>query len=106
MIRGFLADGTVFASGKAAASYLELNPSTRSSGTASQPSRAITKGRPRGAPVGVLPSANAARRQDPQLAGFYHQLMTEHGHGHTQACVAVARKLRTRVRNPSRGVRP
>jgi len=59
----------------------------------SQPSRAITKGRPRGAPVGVLPSANAARRQDPQLAGFYHQLMAEHGHCHTQACVAVARKL-------------
>jgi hypothetical protein len=38
-------------------------------------------------------AANAARRQDPQLAAFYHQLMTEHGHCHTQACVAVARKL-------------
>jgi hypothetical protein len=38
-------------------------------------------------------AANAARRQDPQLAGFYHRLMTEHGHCHTQACVAVARKL-------------
>ena len=38
-------------------------------------------------------AANAARRHDPQLAGFYHRLMTEHGHCHTQACVAVARKL-------------
>ena len=38
-------------------------------------------------------AANAARRQDPQLAGFYHRLMTQHGHCHTQAAVAVARKL-------------
>jgi hypothetical protein len=51
------------------------------------------QGRARGAPVGVFQAANAARRQDPQLARFYHQLMTEHGHCHTQACVAVARKL-------------
>ena len=43
VIRGFLADGTAFASGKAAASYVGLNPSTWSSGTVSQPSRAITK---------------------------------------------------------------
>ena len=42
-------------------------------------------------------AANAARRQDPQLAGFY-QLMTKHGHCHTQACVAVARKLVERTR--------
>ena len=38
-------------------------------------------------------AANGARRTDPQLAGFYHRLMTEHGHCHTQATVAVARKL-------------
>jgi Transposase IS116/IS110/IS902 family/Transposase len=56
VIRGFLADGTAFGSGKAAASYIGLNPSTWSSGTVSQPSRAITKEGPRSAPVGVLPS--------------------------------------------------
>jgi uncharacterized protein YjhX (UPF0386 family) len=38
-------------------------------------------------------AANGARRSDPQLAAFYHRLMTEHGHCHTQATVAVARKL-------------
>ena len=38
-------------------------------------------------------SANGARRRDPQLAAFYHRLMTEHGHCHTQASVAVGRKL-------------
>jgi hypothetical protein len=43
VIRGFLAEGSAFASAKAAASYVGLNPSTWSSGTVSQPSRAITK---------------------------------------------------------------
>jgi transposase len=93
VIRGFLADGTVFTSGKAAASYVGLNPSTWSSGMVSQPSRAITKEGPAVLRLAFFQAANAARRQDPQLARFYHQLMTEHGHCHTQACVAVARKL-------------
>src|SRR5215208_6954803 len=64
-----------------------------SSGTVSQPSRAITKEGPAVLRLAFFQAANAARRQDPQLAGFYHRLMTEHGHCHTQACVAVARKL-------------
>ncbi|QSZ51486.1 hypothetical protein AYX22_22535 (plasmid) [Arthrobacter sp. D5-1] len=34
---------------------------------------------------------------DPQLAAFYHRLMTEHGHCHTQATIAVARKLAERT---------
>lgn len=38
-------------------------------------------------------SANAARRVDPQLAALYCRLMTERGHCHTSATVAVARKL-------------
>jgi hypothetical protein len=42
-------------------------------------------------------AANGARRTDPQLARFYYQLMTEHAHCHTQACVAVARKLAERT---------
>jgi transposase len=83
VIRGFLADGTVFASGKAAASYVGLNPSTWSSGTVAQPSRAITKEGPAVLRLAFFQAANAARRQDPQLARFYHQLMTEHGHCHT-----------------------
>jgi hypothetical protein len=93
VVRGFLADGTRFASAKAAASYVGLNPSTWSSGTGSQPSRAITKEGPSMLRLAFFQAANAARRQDPQLAGFYHRLMTEPGHCHTQACVAVARKL-------------
>lgn len=42
-------------------------------------------------------AANAARRSDPQLAAFYHQLMTARGHCHTSAAVAVARKLAERT---------
>ena len=34
---------------------------------------------------------------DPQLAAFYYRLMTEHGHCHTQATIAVARKLAERT---------
>jgi transposase len=93
IVRGFLADGTMFANAKAAASYVGLNPSTWSSGTVSQPSRAITKEGPAVLRLAFFQAANAARRQDPQLADFYHRLMTQHGHCHTQACVAVARKL-------------
>jgi transposase len=93
VIRGFLADASTFSSAKAAASYVGLNPSTWSSGTVSQPSRAITKEGPAVLRLAFYQAANAARRQDPQLAGFYHRLMTQQGHCHTQACVAVARKL-------------
>ena len=93
VVRGFLADASGFASGKAAASYVGLNPSTWSSGTVVQPSRAITKEGPGVLRLAFYQAANWARRQDPQLAAFYYRLMTEHRHCHTQATVAVARKL-------------
>ena len=93
VVRGFLGDGDTFTSAKAAASYVGLNPSTWSSGTVTQPSRAITKEGPAVLRLAFFQAANGARRNDPQLAGFYHRLMTEHGHCHTQATVAVARKL-------------
>jgi transposase len=70
VVRGFLADGAAFASGKAAASYVGLNPSTWSSGTVSQPSRAITKEGPAVLRLAFFQAANGARRQDPQLAAF------------------------------------
>ena len=93
VVRGFLGDAAMFSSPKAAASYVGLNPSTWSSGTVSQPSRAITKEGPAVLRLAFFQAANGARRRDPQLAAFYHRLMTEHGHCHTQATVAVARKL-------------
>jgi hypothetical protein len=93
VVRGFLADASGFASAKAAASYVGLNPSTWSSGSVVQPSRAITKEGPAVLRLAFYQAANWARRQDPQLAAFYYRLMTEHRHCHTQATVAVARKL-------------
>ena len=68
VVRGFLADATGFASAKAAASYAGLNPSTWSSGTVSQPSRAITKEGPAVLRLAFYQAANGARRTDPQLA--------------------------------------
>jgi len=38
-----------------------------------------------------------ARRVDPQLAAYYQHLMVERGHCHTQASVAIARKLAERI---------
>jgi len=43
-------------------------------------------------------AAGGARRADPQLAAYYQHLMVERGHCHTQATVAVARKLVERTR--------
>ncbi len=40
----------------------------------------------------------AGRRTDPQLAAFYHRLMTTQRHCHTQATIAVACKLAERTR--------
>jgi len=92
-VRAFLGDGSGFTTAKAAAAYVGIVPSTWSSGTVTQPSRAITKEGPAVLRLAFYQAANAARRRDPQLAAFYHRLMSERGHCHTQATVAVARKL-------------
>lgn len=92
-IRAFLADGAGFASAKQAACYVGLTPSNWSSGTVTQPSRAITKEGPSVLRLAFYLAGNAARKSDPQLAALYYRLMVTHGHCHTQATVAVARKL-------------
>lgn len=92
-VRAFLGDGTGFTGAKAAASYVGMTPSTWSSGTVTQPSRTITKEGPPVLRLAFYQAAGAARRVDPQLAAFYQHLMVERGHCHTQATVAVARKL-------------
>ena len=96
-IRAFFGDGSTFGSAKEAACYTALVPSNWSCGTVVQPSRAITKQGPAGLRLACYQAANTARTIDPQLAALYHRLMLEHGHCHTQANVAVARKLVERV---------
>jgi transposase len=92
-VRAFLGDGCAFTTAKAAASYVGMNPSTWSSGTVVQPSRAITKEGPAVLRLAFYQAAGGARRVDPQLAAFYRHLMVDRGHGHTKATVAIARKL-------------
>jgi transposase len=92
-VRAFLGDGSGFSSAKAAASYVGMTPSTWSSGTITQPSRAITKEGPPVLRLAFYQAAGGARRTDPHLAAYYQHLMLERGHCHTQATVAVARKL-------------
>ena len=92
-VRAFLGDGGAFTTAKAAASYVGMNPSTWSSGTVVQPSRAITKEGPAVLRLAFYQAAGGARKSDPQLAAFYRHLMVDRGHSHTKATVAVARKL-------------
>jgi transposase len=96
-VRAFLGDGTGFGSARAVGSYVGITPSNWSSGMVVQPSRAITKEGPAALRLAFYQAANSARASDPQLAAFYHRLMVEHGHCHTQANVAVARKLAERT---------
>jgi transposase len=97
IIRAYLGDGHRFSCGQQCASYAGLTPSTWSSGTVRQPRRAITKEGPAILRLALFQSANAARRVDPQFAAFYQRLMTKRGYCHSQATVAVARKLAERI---------
>ena len=45
----------------------------------------------------LIQTYQLARGSDPQLAAFYRHLMVDRGHGHTEATVAVARKLNERT---------
>lgn len=96
-IRAFMGDGSRFPSAKHAGSFVGVAPSNWSSGTTTQPSRAITKEGPAALRLAFYQAANAARAVDPQLAGFYRMLMVERGHCHAQATIAIARKLVART---------
>jgi transposase len=91
IVRSYFGDGDHFDDAKAAQSYVGMNPSNWSSGTVTQPSRAITKEGPEELRLAFYQAANAARMVDPQLANFYRRLMLERGHCHAKA--TVARKL-------------
>jgi transposase len=97
VVRAFLGDGSQFPTAKEAQAYVGICPSNWSSGTVTQPSRAITKEGPEELRLAFYLAANAARTVDPQLASFYRKLMCERGHCHTQATTAVARKLVART---------
>ena len=97
VVRAFFGDGSQFPTAKEAQAYVGICPSNWSSGTVTQPSRAITKEGPEELRLAFYLAANAARSVDPQLAWFYRKLMCERGHCHTQATTAVARKLVART---------
>jgi transposase len=96
-VRAFLGDATRFPSAKEAGSFVGIVPSNWSSGTVTQPSRAISKEGSAELRLAFYQAANVARSVDPQLAAFYRMLMVERGHCHAQATVAVTRKLITRT---------
>ncbi len=69
-IRAFIGDGSRFSEAGQAASFVGVAPSNWSSGTVTQPSRAITKEGPGALRLAFYQAANAARTVDPQLAAF------------------------------------
>ena len=77
-------DVSGFNSTKKAANYVGITPSNWSSGTMNKPRRAISKEGPAPLRLAFYQAGSVARTMHPQLAAFYHRLMTEHGHGHTQ----------------------
>jgi transposase len=60
-VRAFFGDGSGFSSAKQAASYVSITPSNWSSGTVTQPSRAITKeGPPQRTDTPIISQATAS----------------------------------------------
>ncbi len=96
-VRAWFGDATRFPSAKQATAFVGVTPSNWSSGTVVQPSRAITKEGPAQLRLAFYQAANSARTVDAELAAFYRKLMVERAHCHTQANVAVARKLVART---------
>jgi hypothetical protein len=62
-----------------------------------QSRRAISREGPAPLRLAFYQAGSVARTMDPQLAAFLHRIMTEYGHCHTQATIAVARKLAERT---------
>ena len=91
--RAWWGSGGHFASAKAAAAFVGLNPSNWESGLSASPSRPVTKQGPAELRLVYYQAANVARRHDPELADFYRRLMVDRKHNHIKATCAVARKL-------------
>jgi transposase len=94
-VRAFLADGSGFRNVKQAASYVGITPSNWSSGSVTQPSRAISTQGPAVLRLAFYLAGNAAPRLDPQLAALYYRLMVERAHCHTQANVVLVERTWT-----------
>ena len=103
-IRAFLGDGTRFVSAKAAASYAGLTPSTWSSGTVVQPSRAITKEGPAVLRLAFYQAANGCPPCRPTTGGLLPTSpMVERGHCHPSHRRGRPQTRRTDLDGPDRG---
>jgi len=84
-------DGTRFKS------YAGLAPRASETGDTDRKGQPMSKAGPSLLRAVLFQAADAARRQDPQLARIYYLQMTEHGATHLKACCVVADHLAERA---------
>ena len=88
---GRFRDGTRFKS------YAGLAPRASETGETDRKGTSMSKAGPSLLRSVLFQAADAARRQDPQLARIYYQQMTERGATHLKACCVVAGHLAERA---------
>lgn len=93
IVRAYLGERTGFASGNRAVSLVGITPSSMGRRERDTAAAGDHEGRPGRVAVGVYRAATGARRTDPRVAAFFHRLMGQRGQCHTQATMAVARRL-------------
>lgn len=96
VVRAVIGDGSNFANLSSFRAYSGLVPRENSSGEAQRRGR-ISKAGPNPLRWALFLAADAARRNDPELAALYRRLMLERGHRHQQAVCAVASHLVSRI---------
>lgn len=104
-IAGRLGDHNRFKSAAAVRSYFGIIPGTNQSGESEGKPR-ITKAGDRIIRTSMFLAAEAARKEDPQLARVYYRQVVDKGNHHTKAVCAVATVLASRLAAVLREQRP
>jgi transposase len=86
-----------FRNGTKFKSYVGLAPRASETGETDRKGQPMSKAGPSLLRATFFRAADAARRQDPQLARIYYQQMTERGATHLKACCVVAGHLAERA---------
>lgn len=104
-VAGRLGDASRFTSAGGIRSYIGIIPGTDQSGE-TESRQKLTKAGDRILRTSMFLAAEAARKEDPQLAQIYYRQMVDKGNHHTKAICAVATSLATRLAAVLREGRP
>lgn len=104
-VAGRLGDASRFTNAGGIRSYIGIIPGTEQSGE-TESRQKLTKAGDRILRTSMFLAAEAARKEDPQLAQIYYRQMVDKGNHHTKAICAVATSLATRLAAVLREGRP